>query len=353
MRSGRWRLSRPALASFALAGSFVGGCTHAPISSPSGAETIAVPAVEDVESVLFFLGDAGEATTATSPLLERLRQDIEWWSAELERDSAVVLLVLGDIVYPLGLNPPGSESFDSDTAVAMSQVRLVAGPSARAHSARAIFLPGNHDWGLREDWEGYVRLAALESFLVQASAQTGARVELAPKAGTGGPFVVDWGRHHRIAILDTAWWLLEGLAAGRVQVLRDIEEAFATAGNRELIIAAHHPFKSGGPHGGGFSFWETLGIRYLLFRSGAILQDVTSRPYRDLETGLREIFERHGKPLAFVGGHEHSLQVIQGVEPTDPHNNLISGSGSKNSAVGALAWMLFAQAAPGYKRLVI
>jgi hypothetical protein len=286
--------------------------------------------------------------------MERLRRDIEWWSAELERDSAVALLVLGDIIYPIGLSPPGRQTFDTDTAVVMGQVRLVGGPSALARSARAYFMAGNHDWGLREDWEGFVRLASLEAFLTQAAAQTGAKVELAPRAGSGGPTVVDWGRHHRIVILDTAWWLLEGVTAGRREVLRGIEEAFASAGERELIVAAHHPFKSGGPHGGGgFSFWETLGVRYILFRSGAILQDLTSRPYRDLETGLRRIFERHGPPLVFVGGHEHSLQVIRGIEPTDPRHNLVSGAGSKLSAIGSVEGMLFAQSAPGYMRLVI
>src|SRR5690606_3609827 len=116
---------------------------------------------------------------------------------------------------------------------------------------------------------------------------------------------LDWGHHYRIVMLDTAWWLLEGDQAARLEVLRGIEEAFATAGDRTLMLAAHHPFRSGGPHAGGFSFWSTLGVRYLLYRSGAILQDITSRPYRQLEAGLRDIFGRHGPPLAFMGGHEH------------------------------------------------
>jgi hypothetical protein len=327
-------------------------CTHAPVSSPSGVELITPPPISEIESVLFLVGDAGEAKSHTSPVLEQLRRDIEAWSGALGRDSAVALLVLGDIIYPLGLNPPESEAFDSDTATVMAQVRLVSGPMATQWSTRAYFLSGNHDWGLEEDWEGFVRVGALQSFLVQARTATGALVELAPAAGTGGPVVLDWGRHHRLILIDTAWWLLDN-QGGHATVLKGIEDAFASAGEREIILAAHHPFKSGGPHGGGFSVWEALGVRYLLFRSGAILQDVTSRPYRDLEAGLRSIFDRYGVPLAFVGGHEHSLQVIHGVEPSDPRYSLISGAASKLSSLGPLDGLLFGQPAPGYMKLII
>src|SRR5690606_955374 len=92
-RSSRWRRVPGSLA-FGLV--LLAGCSYRPVSSPSGVETIPEPRPEEVESVLFLLGDAGEAREGTSPLLERLAEDIERWSAELERDSAVALLVLGD-----------------------------------------------------------------------------------------------------------------------------------------------------------------------------------------------------------------------------------------------------------------
>src|SRR5690606_12528502 len=152
---------------------------------------------------------------------------------------------------------------------------------------------------------------------VRAREHTGAEVALEPPAGTGGPTIVDLGDHTRLLLLDTAWWLLydqfdEGVA--RDGVLKAIELAIMEAGDREIMIAAHHPFNSAGPHGGEFDFWETFGLRYVLARSGAILQDVSSLPYRELEAGLRDIFARRGEPLVFIGGHEHSLQVIHGLE---------------------------------------
>lgn len=319
-------------------------------------EPAAMPEPAEVDQVLFLVGDPGQARTVNYPIMPRLQQDIEAWSERLA-DSAVTVLVLGDIVYPLGLHPPGHELFPHDSAIVMDQVRLLAGPAATSRKARGYFMAGNHDWGLEEDWEGFVRLKTLDDFLGVARAQTGAQAFLVPEAGTGGPFVVDLGEHVRLLILDTAWWLLDTAAGGdenRAEVLRKVEEAINTAGRREILFAAHHPFKTVGPHGtGGGSFWTTLGVRYLLTRSGAILQDLTSVPYRELARGLREIFERTGPPLAFIGGHEHSLQLIGAVNDTDPTYSIVSGSASKVTTVGTLPGVRFAQSAPGYMRLFV
>lgn len=319
-------------------------------------ERISLPEPGEVAQVVFLVGDAGQARMESYPIMPRVRDDIEWWAERLEADSAVSVLFLGDIVYPLGLHPPGSDLFPHDSAIVMDQVQLLAGPASTARQAHGYFMAGNHDWGLKTEWEGFVRLKTLDDFLGMARQATGAHAHLVPEAGTGGPYVVDVGDHVRLLLLDTAWWLLDegsGGAAARDEVLRKIEEAIVEAGAREVLIAAHHPFKSVGPHGGGTSFWSTLGVRYLLTRSGAILQDLTSVPYRELSRGLRLIFERTGPVLAFIGGHEHSLQVIGAVNETDPTYSIVSGSASKISSIGTTPGMRFAHSAPGYMRLFI
>lgn len=313
----------------------------------------AEPDSRQVESVVFFFGDAGAVRDDNSPLLARLRQDVERWSGSLGADSSVIVVALGDIVYPDGVRAENTKSFHADTAVAMSQVRLVSGPLARRRGARMYFLAGNHDWGGRKDLEGVALLTNLAAVLDAARVRDSANVRLVPQAGTGGPYVIDLGQHLRILMLDTAWWLLEGDATAKAAVLRGIDEAIATAGDREIMIAAHHPFKSAGPHGGSIAFWPTAGARYLLWKSGALLQDLTSEPYRALESGLRDIFARHRPPLAFAGGHEHSLQVIAGTEPTDPSISLVSGAGSKLTETGGETGMRFARSAPGYMRVMV
>lgn len=346
-------LTRTALAlALAIAAS---GCVRQVVTLPAP-QTVPLPAAADVERVIFLIGDAGTARATHYPILHVIQSDIEWWAENLEADSAVTALFLGDIVYPVGLHAPGTPEFPNDSAIVMDQVTLLAGPAAVRRGARGFFLAGNHDWGQKREYEGFVRLETLENFLDMAKLATGADVTLAPAAGTGGPEVLDLGQHVRLLMLDTAWWLLDGgrlAAENRDDVLRGIEEAMATAGPREVILAAHHPFRSAGPHGGEFDFWRTMGVRYLLMRSGAILQDVTSVPYRALEQGLREIFARQGPPFAFVGGHEHSLQVFGSIQATDPMYSIVSGSASKLSNVGAGDGMFFGRSEPGYIRLVI
>lgn len=320
-----------------------------PLPGPVPAPTVN-PA--DVDGVVFLLGDAGDALTETSPLLNRLTGEIEWWAQRLDAPETVAVLLLGDIVYPMGLNDRESRAYDGDTAVVMGQVRLVSGPAALARRARAYFMAGNHDWGFRPEWPGVERLRHLETFLATAREGTGAGVFVTPPAGLGGPTVVDVGDGVRLLLLDTAWWLLRGDPASRQEVLRGIDAAIASAGGRHIVLASHHPFTSAGPHGGQFSLWDAMGLRYLLFRSGAILQDLTSIPYREMEAGLRDIFSRHGRPLVFAAGHDHSLQVIAGIEATDPEFSLISGSGSKLTPVGSHPGLLAGFTAPGYMTLV-
>lgn len=310
------------------------------------------PSPREVERVLFLVGDAGEAKTATSPLLHVLQRDVEEWADRLASDSAAAVLYLGDIRYPFGLRPRRSDNFTEDTMVIMSQIRVVAGPRAREHGVRGYFLPGNHDWGLREDFAGYLRLQRLNQFLDLAAELTGAAVRLAPEPGTGGPFILDWGPDLRLLLLDTAWWLMAAEDENRGEFLEAMEAAVASAGDRTTLIAAHHPLKSVGMHGGTFSITEKLGIGYVLRRAGAVVQSLNSPVYREFNRTLRETFARHGPPFLFVGGHDHSLQVIGRVQDTDPAYNLVSGSGSKLTDVGPEPGLHFARSAPGYMRVL-
>ena len=93
-------------------------------------------------------------------------------------------------------------------------------------------------------------------------------------------------------------------------------------------------------------------MQYLLDRSGAILQDLRSAPYRRLERGLREIFARYEPAFIFAGGHEHSLQVIEPDNVTDPKYTLVSGAAVKLSEVGLIDGLRYAHSAPGYLKVI-
>lgn len=309
------------------------------------------PHPDSVESVLFLIGDAGLSRETFAPVIVHLQRDVEWWSERIGRDSAIAVLYLGDNVYPRGVHEPGDPEFPRDSAQIDDQAAVVTGPAAMRYRSSAVFVPGNHDWAQSTTERGLRQLGHQEELLKRMRSR-GPSVALLPAGGVGGPHILDVGRHLRVLILDTAWWLLETSRVAKQGVILGVEEAIRTRGAREVVIVAHHPLKSGSAHGGLVPFWQTLGIEYLLYRSGAMLQDLTSIPYKELNSGLRDVFARTATPLLFAGGHDHSLQVIQATEPTDPRFMVVSGSGSKTSPVDWRPGMLFREAQPGYMRLV-
>jgi hypothetical protein len=98
-------------------------------------------------------------------------------------------------------------------------------------------------------------------------------------------------------------------------------------------------------------FWRAIGIRFLLARSGALLQDLNSRAYRELLGSMSNAFEA-GRPLLFAGGHDHTLQIIATDEPLTPRCTAVVGSASKSSPVGHFKGMTYRDPAPGYMRMM-
>ena len=321
--------------------------TNLPQMEPS---SVPVPPPSSVESVLFLIGDAGLALANKDPVMRRMQADVEYWSGALRRDSSVVVLYLGDNVYPAGVHDPGDVDFPRDSAIMQAQVDIVNGPNAVRRNAQGIFIAGNHDWGQATGAGGTQRLTNQGELLDRMRAR-GTPVWRLPKAGTAGPHVFDVGRHVRILLLDTAWWLLAGQDTSKGRVYGEMRRAIETAGDRNVIVGAHHPFRSGSSHGGLMPFWSGLGIRFLLNRSGAVLQDLSSIPYKSLTDAFEAAFAGH-PPLLFAGGHDHNLQVMRAVVPQDPQWMVVSGAGSKTDDVGYVDGMQFRHAAAGYMRVM-
>lgn len=332
-----------------------GACSPPPLPELPPAPMVAMPSPEEVETVLYLLGDPGETTLTSHPILRAMRRDIDDWAekvpGEQTGDTTVAVLILGDIIYPAGLHDPDDPLFPEDSIHVDDQVELVSGDAAR-RSAWVFFMAGNHDWGHEEDWEGRTRLNNLNTLLGEFR-QLGYPVSLEPPPGEGGPVVVDLGAYLRILILDTAWWLLDAQDEDREETIRRIDEAARTAGDRHVVLASHHPYQSAGSHGGAKSFWKGLGVGYALARAGAILQDLNSAPYRELLDGIRRTGRVHGPALLHVGGHDHSLQVIRGREDGSPTYSVVVGSASKLTEVGHEPGLLLRRSWPGYARVFV
>jgi hypothetical protein len=311
------------------------------------------PQPDVVESVVFLIGDAGYATTTGSPVLRVLRDEVERWAGGLSRDTSVYVLWLGDNIYPRGLRDETDPGRTADSTHLQAQIDVVAGENAKRRNARAIFIAGNHDWGHMPGERGRARLDNMGRFIARRSRAQSLNADLLPRASDPAPGVLDIGGHLRVILFDTAWWLLEADVNEKARVMQIVERYMGGAQGRSLMLAAHHPWSSGSAHGGLVPFWGTIGVKWLLARSGAALQDVNSLPYRDLKNQLTLVFQRTATPLIWAGGHDHALQVIEGIQPTDPRFNIVSGSGSKISRVGRIPGMLFHRAEPGFMRLVV
>jgi hypothetical protein len=329
----------------ALTALLLAACAGPPYAA-SEAQTIPEPAPEDVAAVLFLVGDAGDAVVDGSPLVHRLRRDVERWSVDLPPDAAVAVLFLGDNVYPAGVRDPGTDDFVEDTTRLSAQAWAVEGPEARGRRARAVFVPGNHDWGNMEGEAGLERLRN-EARVIQGWAARGRPVSLLPEPGSGGPAALDLGPA-LVAIVDTEWWLQTADEEARTEAVDRLEDLLFSSRGRPVLVAGHHPLASVGPHGQR----GILDPSWVLSKLHALPEDLGSDAYETMRSDFSRAFAQSDRPLAFVGGHDHSLQVLRTAGPGQPGWSLVSGAGSQVTSVSKRDDVAWAGAQPGYMRLV-
>ena len=324
-----------------------------------------VPAPQPGEVVqsLFLIGDAGHPAKGGEPVLIALKEEVR------RAGTSTSVVFLGDNVYPAGL-PGGDDPEFAELARRLDdQMDAVQGLASQV-----VFIPGNHDWarGAADGWE---RLRRQEQRVTERG---GPGASFVPKGGCPGPEVVDVGERLRLVALDTQWWLHpharpQGAgsgcaAASEPEVVAALRGALETTGGRDVVVVAHHPLQSGGPHGGVFGLREHLfpltewkdwlylplpivGSAYPIARSSGIAtQDLTSGGYKAMRESLIGALHGH-RPLAWASGHEHTLQVIE--SPERWGRTLVSGAGIYGHVTHArvMKGTLYAAARSGFMRL--
>ncbi len=315
-------------------------------------------AADEIETTVILIGDAGWAL-AGDPVLARVTEHAA------ERPDRTIVVSLGDNVYPDGLAPEGSPDRQRGEDILQAQIAI-----GRESGARLIFIPGNHDW----DGGG---ADGFDEILDQGQYLAAQGAEILPTGGCPGPSVVDAGSQVRLVALDTQWWLQEGVkprhptstcpADSEAEVLDALGNAMEEASDRHLVVVAHHPFMSRGPHAGHFTWkdhifpltnlvdwlWIPLpivGSIYPLARgSGITSQDLSNSDNKHMRAALDSVFAIH-RPLIYAAGHDHSLQVLEG---ETARYFIVSGASTVDhySEVGRIEQTRYAKAGTGFIRI--
>jgi hypothetical protein len=292
---------------------------------------------ENIETRILLIGDSGEPRMEGEPVLFTL----EKWASQIPYKTMVFFL--GDNIYPEGL-PDSSDPWRPEGVR-----RILAQLDALKNSgARGVFIPGNHDWAKGKPY-GQKYLKNQEELVIQYLAD---KNSFLPKNGCPGPEVVDLDAV-RVIILDTQWWLNEetrsSASCAHVEedtILFELQKLIETTPpEKEVLVLAHHPLASHGPHGGFFTWKDhifpltnlvnwlylplpIIGSLYPLGRWNLIKnnQDLNGSLYKNMISQFKKTFSEN-PPLAYANGHDHNLQVLDGGELNMLF--LVSGAGVK------------------------
>jgi len=325
-----------------------------------------LPPKDTPKHTVYLIGDCGKSPKeGVGPALYILEQKLK----NASKESTVIFL--GDNIYPTGM--PSKDDPKKRAAAEFqldAQLRIL-----KDFKGKKIFIPGNHDWYDR----GLEGLKRQEKY-IQKKLNKGIEDKddwedyFLPDDGCSGPEVVEINDELVVLVIDSQWWLENWdrnpeinagcEAKSRFGFSFAFEEALRKHRNKNVIVALHHPLESGGNHGGHFEakhhiFPFTMvsskayiplpilgSIPPILRATVGVTQDISHPKYRELKATLLRAAKKNGN-FIFASGHEHNLQYIK----TNRQHFIVSGSGTKKSAVKLIQGSEFAYAAKGFAQL--
>jgi len=308
----------------------------------------------EIDHTFYLIGDAGNAKASEELThLNILKNEL---SSAKENTT---VLFLGDNIYEKGMPKKSHPERALAEHRLNAQINLVTN-----FKGQPIFIPGNHDYysnGIKglERQATYIKekLKDKNSFL--------------PKNGC--PLKkVEISNDIVLIIVDSQWYLENWDnnptmndncdIKTRKYFFQEFESLIKKNATKTTLIAIHHPMFSNGSHGGQYSFRKQfypvntkiplplIGTMANLLRktSGISPQDMMNPFYLELKKRLVTISQKSEKSI-FISGHEHNLQYI--VKDNKPQ--IVSGSGSKTSAVRTINGSQFSYGGLGYAKVVV
>lgn len=306
-----------------------------------------------VRSRLILIGDAGEQTAAQKAVVNQ--------AAQLVLEGKTTVLYLGDNIYSRGMGLSGSEGESKDQEILRSQFVPL-----RNKGAAVYFIPGNHDW----DKSGKLGLAKIKAQSAFLAAQKDSLLQLVPANGCPDPIEIPISDSVTVIAWDSEWWLFpyvkknpeeECQCHDEKEILDRMEALLYKNRHKVVIMAAHHPFRSYGEHGGHFSWKDHLFPFTAKYKNayiplpiiGSIYPFLRTTVFLDPEDLNHPLYKKMVKQVAnttqdfpnvlFAAGHEHGLQLIQ-----DKRTQIVSGGGAKKTRCKKGKLASFAEGTQGF-----
>ncbi len=277
------------------------------------------------------------------------------------KESAVV--VLGDILYPLGLPDSTEKGFDEADKNLKHILNTFDG-----FEGQLAFLPGNHDWS-RGRKQGLQSVLNEEVYIEQYFDQENVYL---PDGGCPGPVEIALSQDITLIVFDSQWYFHKYDKPGtdgecgfveENEIFIQIEDAIRRNRNKKVILASHHPLFSVGKHGGyfpasyllfpllEFKNWFYLplpGFIYTGYRKYlGHTQDLSHPDYKIFKETLLDILLDYPNVI-YAAGHEHNLQYFE----KDSLHHIVSGGGGEGSYIARRKKKTdFAYANAGFNKL--
>ena len=248
------------------------------------------------------------------------------------------LVVLGDILYPIGLRDSADKHFQEDEDNLKHILKTI-----NDFEGEVVFMPGNHDWarGRKQGWETVKNEERyIEQFLDRGNV-------FLPDGGCPGPVEIQLSDDITLIVFDSQWWFQQNVKPGadgecgfidEEDMFIQIEDAIRRNRDKKVIFAAHHPLYSVGNHGGFFPAsyllfpllevknWMYLplpGFIYTGYRKYlGSTQDLAHPEYKIFRATLMDILSEYPNVI-YAAGHEHNLQYFE----KDSLHHIVSGAG--------------------------
>jgi hypothetical protein len=291
------------------------------------------PAINELNHTVFLIGDIKHPSYDPA-VVNLLKEKMDQSTGESS------LILLGDIVYPIGLPEKESEGYEAAKADLDAILERIQG-----FTGNVVFLPGNHDWS-RGRKEGWNHVKNEQNYINQ---QLGRENVYLPVDGCPGPMEVPLSEDIIAIVFDSQWWFHQNEKPGpddgcgfedKAGLFIQIEDIIRRHERKKIIFATHHPLYSAGNHGGYFPATRLLfplldinkalyiplpGFIYTWYRKYlGHIQDIAHPEYKIFKENMLEIFYKYPN-IIYASGHEHNLQYFK----HDSLFHIISGGGGE------------------------